>query len=54
MLAKGKTPKNGQRKETDFQNMKTSMEKVTEECLFTISHKMGKKEKCNKIIKQNI
>lgn len=32
---------------TDFQNM----EKVTEEWLFTISHNMAKKEKCNKIIK---
>lgn len=39
---------------TDFQNMKTSIVKVTEEWLFTISHNMGKQEKCNQIIKQHI
>lgn len=30
---------------TDFQNVKTSMQEVTEEWLFTISHNMGKKRK---------
>lgn len=39
---------------TDFQKMKTIMEKVTEERLFTVSHNMGKNETCNKIIRQKM
>lgn len=35
---------------TEFQKMKTSVEKVTEEWLFTVFQYMGKEEASNEII----